>query len=110
MRRKPTLKERVARLERKLLKESNYAEFESKIDKHILDIATDLVEKGLLSDDNIEDLRNENDVYISEYHMWIVDYVIDKLEEAGYSIEEIEEYGIRSIREMLCDSVSMIFD
>lgn len=108
MRRKPTLEERVARLERKLLKESNYAEFEAKIDRYIQYIVIDLVKKDLLSDDDIEDLRNEDaqNVYISEYNMWIVDYVIEKLKEAGYSIEEIEEYGIRSIREMLCDCVS----
>lgn len=105
--RKPTLEERVAKLERKLLGNESvrYAEFEDEISRYIYNIFVELVKKDQLSDEDIEDLSEEKigNVYINDYNMWLLDYIIKELKSVGYSSDEIEDYGIRTIKEVLSD-------
>lgn len=109
-----TLENRVAKLEKEPTKVGrkfinnelvDVYEFEDEISRYIHNIFIELVKKDQLSDEDIEDLRDmkTGNVYINDYNMWIIDYIIKELKSVGYSSDEIKDYGIRTIREVLSD-------
>ena len=107
--RRLTLEQRIARLEHMIINKrydnvhESYDELYRNMSRDIKSIYIELYRKGL-SADEIEDRANERNTST-------LDKVISLLiRESGYSSDDIEEYGIRDIKELLSDFATEGYD